>query len=102
VRDFTYWLRGDRAGRVVVGSWRWLWGLPVEAVGKVADAVAEESLQSMQESVQQLAKAVAMQVGAYERAKTRYQEKREELKTYEQQARLAQRSPARRMGLAWR
>ena len=56
----------------------------------MAVAVAEESLQSMQESVQQLAKAVALQVGAYERAKKKYQDKIEELKTFEQQARLAQ------------
>jgi phage shock protein A len=83
---------GDRAGRVIVGSWRWLWGLPLESGGKVAVAVAEESLQSMQESVQQLAKAVAQHVGAYERARHKYQAKIEELRTYEQQARLAQRA----------
>ena len=83
---------GDRAGRVIVGSWRWLWGLPVESGGKVAVAVAEESLQSMQESVQQLAKAVAQQVGAYERARAKYQDKIEELRAYEQQARLAQKA----------
>ena len=92
MRGFIYWLMGDRAGRVVVGSWRWLWGLPVESGGKVAVAVAEESLQSMQESVQLLAKAVAQQVGAYERARSKYQDKIEELRTYEQQARLAQRA----------
>jgi len=83
---------GDRAGRVIVGSWRWLWGLPVESGGKVAVAVAEESLQSMQESVQQLAKAVSQQVGAYERARTKYRDKIDELRAYEQQARLAQRA----------
>jgi phage shock protein A len=83
---------GDRAGRVIVGSWRWLWGLPVESGGKVAVAVAEESLQSMQESVQQLAKAVAQQAGAYERARAKHQDKIEELRAYEQQARLAQKA----------
>ena len=83
---------GDRAGRVIVGSWRWLWGLPVESGGKVAVAVAEESLQSMQESVQQLAKAVSQQVGAYERARTKYRDKIDELRAYEEQARLAQRA----------
>lgn len=92
MRSFIYWLMGDRAGRVIVGSWRWLWGLPVESGGKVAVAVAEESLQSMQESVQQLAKAVAQQVGAYERARAKYQDKIEELRAYEQQARLAQKA----------
>ena len=38
-----------------------------------------------------LAKAVAMQVGAYERAQSKYQQKIQELKNFEQQARLAQR-----------
>ncbi|MCT0212589.1 PspA/IM30 family protein [Synechococcus sp. CS-1324] len=89
MRRVIYWLMGDRAGRVVVGSWRWLWGLPVESGGKVAVAVAEESLQSMQESVQKLARAVAQQVGSYERARNKYQEKTRELSTYEHQARLA-------------
>jgi phage shock protein A len=83
---------GDRAGRVVVGTWNWLWGMPVESGGKVAVAVAEESLLSMQESVQKLAKAVALQVGAYERAQSKYQQKIQELKTFEQQAGLAKRS----------
>lgn len=92
MRSFIYWLMGDRAGRVIVGSWRWLWGLPVESGGKVAVAVAEESLQSMQESVQQLAKAVAQQAGAYERAKAKYQDKTEELRAYVQLARLAQKA----------
>ena len=92
VKKFVYWLMGDRAGRLVVGTWNWLWGRPVESGGKVAVAVAEESLASMQESVHKLAKAVAMQVGSYERAQSKYQQKIEELKTYEQQARFAQRA----------
>jgi len=92
MRRFIYWLMGDRAGRVVVSTWRWLWGLPIESGGKVAVAVAAESLQSMQESVQKLARAVALQVGAYERASLKYQEKIREYRTLEQQAQLAQRS----------
>ncbi len=27
---------GDKAGRTIVGSWNWLWGMPVESGGKVA------------------------------------------------------------------
>ena len=42
--------------------------------------------------MQQLAKAVAMQVGAYERAKRKYQEKTEELSNLERQALLAQKA----------
>jgi len=92
MRRFIYWLMGDRAGRVVVSTWRWLWGLPIESGGKIAVAVAAESLQTMQESVQKLARAVALQVGAYERASLKYQEKIREYRTLEQQAQLAQRS----------
>lgn len=89
MRRFVYWLMGERAGRVVVGSWRWLWGLPVEAGGKVAVAVAEESLQSMQKSVQELAQAVALQVGAFERANAKYQSKLQDLRNFEHKAEMA-------------
>ena len=89
-KKFVYWLLGEKAGRTMVGTWNWLWGIPVEAGGKVAVSVAEESLQSMQQSVQKLAEAVAMQVGSYERAKKKYEEKAQDLKKFEQQAALAQ------------
>lgn len=92
MKDAIYWLMGDKAGRTIVGTWNWLWGIPVESGGKVAVAVAEESLQEMQTSVQKLAEAVAMQVGAYERAKKKYEEKAKELRKFEQQATLAQQS----------
>lgn len=81
---------GDKAGRVTVGIWNWLWGLPVDSGGKVAVAVAEDSLQSMQESVQKLAQAVAGQEAAYKRAKQKYEEKVQELQTFERQALTAQ------------
>ncbi|MEO1068755.1 MAG: PspA/IM30 family protein [Cyanobacteria bacterium J06638_6] len=90
MKNVVYWLMGEKAGRTIVGTWNWLWGIPVESGGKVAVSVAEESLQSMQESVQKLAQAVAMQVGAYERAKKKYEEKAEELKRFERQALTAQ------------
>lgn len=92
MKNAIYWLMGEKAGRTIVGTWNWLWGIPIESGGKVAVAVAEESLQSMHESVQKLAEAVAMQVGAYERAKKKYEQKAQELKKFEQQAALAQQS----------
>ncbi|MEM6753745.1 MAG: PspA/IM30 family protein [Cyanobacteria bacterium P01_C01_bin.38] len=90
MKKVVYWLMGERAGRTVYGVWNWLWGLPVESGGKVAVAVAEESLQSMGESVQKLAQAVAQQEAAYKRAKQKYEEKAKELKTFESQALIAQ------------
>ncbi|MBF2097545.1 MAG: PspA/IM30 family protein [Gloeomargaritaceae cyanobacterium C42_A2020_066] len=90
LKKALYWLMGEKAGRVVVGSWNWLWGLPVEEGGQVAVNVAEESLRSMQESVQKLTQAVATQVAAYQRARQKYEAKVKELQTYDQQARLAQ------------
>lgn len=90
MKKAVYWLMGEKAGRTIVGTWNWLWGIPVESGGKVAVSVAEESLQSMQASVQKLAEAVAMQVGSYERAKKKYEEKAQELRRLEQQALTAQ------------
>jgi phage shock protein A len=92
MKKVLYWLMGDKAGRTIVGAWNWMWGLPVESGGPVAVAVAEESLRSMQESVQKLAAAVSTQVAAYQRAKTKYEEKVREMQTLERQAITAQRN----------
>lgn len=92
MKKAVYWIMGERAGRTIVGTWNWLWGMPVESGGKVAVAVAEESLQSMQEAVQKLAVAVAAQEGAYKTAKSKYEAKITEFNTLERQAMVAQRS----------
>ncbi|NJL65916.1 MAG: PspA/IM30 family protein [Microcoleus sp. SM1_3_4] len=92
MKKAVYWLMGDKAGRTLVGVWNWLWGIPVESGGQVAVEVAEESLRSMQESVQKLAAAVSTQVAAYQRAKTKYEEKVREMQTFERQAMTAQRN----------
>jgi phage shock protein A len=92
MKKAIYWLMGEKAGRTIVGAWNWMWGLPVESGGKISVAVAEESLRSMQESVQKLAAAVSTQVAAYQRAKTKYEEKVREMQTLERQAITAQRN----------
>ncbi|MDJ0518530.1 MAG: PspA/IM30 family protein [Trichodesmium sp. MO_231.B1] len=92
MKKVIYWLMGEKAGRAIVGSWNWLWGIPVESGRGVSVEVAEESLRSMQESVQKLATAVATQVSAYERAKQKYEAKVKEMKTFENQAMTAQRN----------
>ena len=92
MKKVIYWLMGEKAGRTIVGTWNWLWGIPVESGGQVAVEVAEQSLRSMQESVQKLAAAVATQVAAYQRAKQKYEEKIKEMQTIERQAMTAQRN----------
>ncbi len=92
MKKVLYWLVGEKAGRVIVGGWNWLLGIPVESGGRVSVEVAEESLRSMQESVQKLAAAVATQVAAYERAKQKYEAKVKEMQSFENQAAIAQRN----------
>ncbi|MEG4444940.1 PspA/IM30 family protein [Microcoleus sp. AT9_B5] len=92
MKKVLYWLMGEKAGRTIVGAWNWMWGLPVESGGQVSVAVAEESLRSMQESVQKLAAAVSTQVAAYQRAKTKYEEKVREMQAVERQAITAKRN----------
>jgi phage shock protein A len=83
-------LIGEKAGRTVVGTWNWLWGIPVDTGGKVAVAVAEESLQSMQEGVHRLAEAVAIQDASYQKAKKMHEAKLKELEVLNRQVATAQ------------
>jgi phage shock protein A len=92
MKKAIYWLMGEKAGRTLVGTWNWLWGIPVESGGQVSVNVAEESLRSMQEAVHKLATAVATQVAAYERAKQKYDQKETEMRKLEQQAVIAQKN----------
>ena len=89
MKQLIYWLIGDRSGRTLVGIWNWLWGIPVESGGKIAQEVAQESLESMQRSIAQLTESVATVVAAYEKAQTKYAAKLQELKQAENQASLA-------------
>ncbi len=85
-KGFIYWLLGERAGRVVLGSWNWLWGRPVEQGGDMSVKVAEEAFRDIQLSVQRLTEAVATQVSAYRRAQQLYQQKVKEYENFERQA----------------
>ena len=87
-KKFVYWLLGEKAGCTVVGTWNWLWGIPVEAGGKVAVSVAERIFAVYASSrYKSWPKQWPWQVGAYERAKQKYEEKAQELKTCEQAGR---------------
>ncbi|MDX2097761.1 MAG: PspA/IM30 family protein [Leptolyngbyaceae cyanobacterium bins.59] len=85
----VYWLMGDRAGRTLVATWNWLWGIPVESGGKIAVEAAQESIEVMQRTVRQLTQSVARVTATYQRAKEKYEEKVKEYHQFEQQAIVA-------------
>lgn len=87
-KKILYWLLGETAGRSLVGVWKWLWGLPIEPGGKIAKKVAEESLQSMQLSVDNLSNSVAKVVATYQRVENQYKQKQQEFYIAENQAKL--------------
>jgi phage shock protein A len=84
-----YWLMGDRAGRTLTATWNWLWGVPLEHHPQIAKEVAQESLQSMQNSVTQLMNSVATVMTAHQQAKAIYDRKHKEFRQAEEQALLA-------------
>jgi phage shock protein A len=88
-KKILYWVLGETAGRSLVSIWKWLWGLPIESGGKIAEQVARESLQSMQQSVAELTDAVAKVTATYEQIKQQYDRKQEEFDRAEKQAQLA-------------
>ena len=89
MKEFTYWLLGERAGRALVALWNWLWGLPLDSGGKVAVEVAQESLQDMQGSVYRLTESVAQITASYRTAREKYESKQRECQETEQRAILA-------------
>jgi phage shock protein A len=91
-KKIIYWLLGETAGRTSVAVWKRLWGMPVEAGGKIAEKVAQEALISMQESIAELTNAVAKVVATYNLAQQQYNNKLEEFQLSERQAQLAHRN----------
>lgn len=89
MKQFIYWFVGDRAGQVVVSTWNWLWGSPVQSGGRIAVEVAQEALLSMQRTVVQLTESTAKVQAAYDHARGELEVKRRELKNAELQAQLA-------------
>jgi phage shock protein A len=88
-KKLVYGVLGETAGRTALATWRWAWGLPVESGGKMAQKVAQESLQDMQEKVRQLAEGVAKVVAAHEQAKQKYTHKQDEIAEAQKKAKLA-------------
>ncbi|MEO0354802.1 MAG: PspA/IM30 family protein [Cyanobacteria bacterium P01_A01_bin.3] len=88
MKKAVYWLFGDWAGGIVVGSWSWLWGVDNETDNSDLDtiAAASESIAVMEVSVKRLVDVVSMQHDAYQRARQKYLQKQREFKNAEQLA----------------
>ncbi|MGG6293650.1 PspA/IM30 family protein [Leptolyngbya sp. AN02str] len=90
LRGVVYWLLGDRAAQTLIALWNWVWGIPLEAGGKLSVEAAQESLYAMQQAVQQLTESVAQMTASYQRVQQKYSAKQQEFQDIQQQAFLAQ------------
>jgi phage shock protein A len=90
-KKILYWLVGEKAGRTLSGTWNWLWGIPLEQGGKLAEEIARQALASMQESVLELTHAVAKVMAAHRQATATYEKKKQDCCDAEHQALLATR-----------
>jgi phage shock protein A len=86
MKKFIYYLFGERAGRLIVVTWNWLWGISEPSEQEQAVSEAEKSLQEMQASVDQLTQAVATQVQNYQDAEEHYSKKVREYQDLETKA----------------
>jgi phage shock protein A len=64
LKSFLYWLLGDRAGRIAVGTVSWLIGKPIEKGDAKAIAIGREVLVDIEANVHQMTSAVAEQGAA--------------------------------------
>lgn len=87
MKKFIYGFFGERAGRLIIVSWNWLWGIS-ETSDNEAVTTAEQSLRTMQDSVEKLTQAVATQVKNYQQAEEKYSQKAQELKDLETKAKM--------------
>jgi phage shock protein A len=89
-QNFVNWLMGDRAGKVTMDVWDWLWGKEptVVPVPKQEDtlAIAERALAQMTKTVTSLSAAVAQQASSYKNLQVEYDRKAQEIKALEQEA----------------
>lgn len=91
-QNFVNWLMGDRAGKVVINVWDWLWGTtPPVALPSQADmlAIAEHALAQMSRSVAGLSAAVAQQATSYKNLQAQYEAQKQEIQALEQAAQIA-------------
>jgi phage shock protein A len=89
-QNFVNWLMGDRAGKVTIDVWDWLWGKEPTVVPAPSQedtlAIAERALAQMTKSVTSLSAAVAQQASSYKNLQAQYDHKAQEIKALEQEA----------------
>jgi phage shock protein A len=89
-QNFVNWLMGDRAGKVTLDVWDWLWGNEPAVVPAPSQedtlAIAERALAQMTKSVTSLSAAVAQQASSYKNLQVEYDRKAQEIKALEQEA----------------
>lgn len=94
-QNFVNWLMGDRAGKVTIDAWDWLWGKepPAPPLPSQDDtlAVAERALAQMTKSVTSLSAAVTQQASSYKNLQVEHDRKALEIKALEQEAGAAAR-----------
>jgi phage shock protein A len=92
-QNFVNWLMGDRAGKVTIDAWDWLWGKEPPMIPSPSQedtlAIAERALAQMTKSVTSLSAAVAQQASSYKNLQIQYDHKVQEIKTLEQDAAIA-------------
>ncbi|MDR9404763.1 MAG: PspA/IM30 family protein [Halothece sp. Uz-M2-17] len=86
MKKFIYGFFGERAGRLIIVTWNWLWGISEPSQQEQAVSTAEASLREMQNSVEKLTQAVTVQVNNYQQAEERYSAKVREFKDLETKA----------------
>jgi phage shock protein A len=86
VKSFLYWLLGDRGGRIVVGTWSWLLGQPIEKGDAKTISIAREALVDIEENVNQLTSAVAEQQAALASAQELYHDMQRQSEQLQRQA----------------
>lgn len=69
MKVFLYWLLGDRGGSIVVGTWNWLIGGPIEKGNAQTVAIAQQSLDDISKKVEKMTNAVSHQYAALQQAK---------------------------------
>lgn len=92
-QNFANWLMGERAGKVTMDVWDWLWGKepPVALPPTQEDtlAIAERSLALMAQSVASLSAAVGQQASSYKKLQVQYEQKVQEIHRLEREAEIA-------------